>query len=105
MARGTDLFDHGVVRELTEGMIDRRVQAVVRTASAGRANTSRRGSRITGADRARLTADLRARYEHGESIRSLAEGSGRSYGFVHRLLVDAEVPLRPRGGSIRRKTA
>ena len=31
------------------------------------------------------------------------KGTGRSYGFVHRLLLDAEVPLRGRGGATRTK--
>ena len=61
----------------------------------------RKGARITGSARERLTADLRKRYEKGQSIRALADGTGRSYGFVHRLLVDAQVPLRGRGGATR----
>lgn len=63
----------------------------------------RKGARITGSARDRLTADLRRKYEKGQSIRALADGTGRSYGFVHRLLVDAEVPLRGRGGATRTK--
>ncbi len=63
----------------------------------------RKGARITGTARDRLTADLRRKYEKGQSIRALADGTGRSYGFVHRLLVDAEVPLRGRGGATRTK--
>ena len=56
-----------------------------------------------GTARDKLAADLRKKYEKGQSIRSLAEGTGRSYGFVHRLLLDAEVPLRGRGGATRTK--
>lgn len=63
----------------------------------------RKGARITGAARDKLTADLRRKYEKGQSIRALADGTGRSYGFVHRLLVDADVPLRGRGGATRTK--
>lgn len=68
-----------------------------------KANTIRKGARITGSARDKLTTDLRRKYEKGQSIRALADGTGRSYGFVHRLLVDAEVPLRGRGGATRRK--
>lgn len=65
--------------------------------------TVKKGARITGAAREKLAADLRKKYEKGQSIRALAEGTGRSYGFVHRLLLDAEVPLRGRGGATRTK--
>ncbi len=64
-------------------------------------DTIRKGARITGSARDKLTADLRKKYEKGQSIRSLAESTGRSYGFVHRLLVDADVTLRGRGGATR----
>ncbi len=70
---------------------------------AGKANVIRKGARITGSAREKLTADLRKKYEKGQSIRALADGTGRSYGFVHRLLVDADVPLRGRGGATRTK--
>ncbi|WP_354526987.1 helix-turn-helix domain-containing protein [Nakamurella sp. UYEF19] len=63
----------------------------------------RKGARITGSARDKLTTDLRRKYEKGLSIRALADGTGRSYGFVHRLLVDADVPLRGRGGATRTK--
>jgi hypothetical protein len=68
---------------------------------SGKVNALRKGARITGSARQKLTADLRKKYEKGQSIRALADGTGRSYGFVHRLLVDAEVPLRGRGGATR----
>ncbi|HEY7814904.1 MAG TPA: helix-turn-helix domain-containing protein [Nakamurella sp.] len=68
-----------------------------------KAVTIKKGARITGAAREKLAADLRKKYEKGQSIRALAEGTGRSYGFVHRLLLDAEVPLRGRGGATRTK--
>ncbi|WP_229673973.1 helix-turn-helix domain-containing protein [Nakamurella endophytica] len=71
--------------------------------SAGKTAAIRKGSRITGTARDKLTADLRKKYEKGQSIRALAESTGRSYGFVHRLLVDAAVPLRGRGGATRVK--
>jgi hypothetical protein len=62
-----------------------------------------KGARITGSARTDLAADLKKRYEKGESIRALAAATGRSYGFVHRLLVDDNVALRRRGGATRGK--
>ncbi len=60
-----------------------------------------KGVRVSGADRASLASNLRARYEEGESIRALANESGRSYGFVHRLLTESGQTLRGRGGATR----
>lgn len=66
----------------------------------------KKGTRITGAERDKLASDLRKRYEKGQSIRVLAETSGRSYGFVHRILSESGATLRGRGGATRgRKTA
>ena len=48
-----------------------------------------KGKRITGGDRTSLADDLRKRYDGGESIRSLATSTNRSYGFVHRLLSES----------------
>jgi hypothetical protein len=64
-----------------------------------------RGSRVTGADRDALTRSLRVRYEAGESIRALAESTGRSYGFIHRLLTESGASLRSRGGPRRPSSA
>jgi len=64
--------------------------------------TLRKGTRVTGEDRSRLATDLRNRYDAGESIRSLATSTGRSYGFIHRILTEAGVALRGRGGATRR---
>jgi len=44
-------------------------------------------------------ADIVTRYGRGDSIRKIAAETGRSYGNVHRILVDANVTLRPRGGT------
>ena len=63
----------------------------------------KKGSRVTGGERDKLAADLKKRYEGGESIRLLAESSGRSYGFVHRILTESGVSLRGRGGATRTK--
>ncbi len=62
----------------------------------------KKGSRIVGAERDKLATDLKKKYEKGESIRALAESTGRSYGFVHRVLSDSGVALRGRGGATRR---
>lgn len=62
----------------------------------------KKGARVTGEDRAELAADLKRRYDEGESIRRLAAATGRSYGFVHRLLGEAGVELRGRGGATRK---
>ncbi|MBR8741472.1 helix-turn-helix domain-containing protein [Nocardiopsis sp. MG754419] len=62
----------------------------------------RKGTRVSGASRADLAAELKSRYDGGESIRSLAAATGRSYGFVHRLLGEAGVELRGRGGATRK---
>jgi len=62
-----------------------------------------KGQRITGADRDKLTVKLKKEYAGGKSIRDLAATSGRSYGFVHRLLSESGVQLRGRGGATRGK--
>ena len=48
-----------------------------------------KGKRIVGADRAAVSESFAERYASGESIRSLAAESGRSYGFVQSVLKDA----------------
>jgi hypothetical protein len=63
----------------------------------------KKGSRITGGERDKLSGELRKKYEAGQSIRLLAESSGRSYGFVHRILKESGAPLRGRGGATRGK--
>jgi hypothetical protein len=73
----------------------REVMAEASTADLGK------GKRITGGDRSSLAGDLRKRYDGGESIRSLAESTNRSYGFVHRLLSESGATLRSRGGANR----
>ncbi|MDQ1702414.1 MAG: hypothetical protein QOF57_1666 [Frankiaceae bacterium] len=61
----------------------------------------KKGSRVTGSERDRLSTELRKKYEQGSSIRALAESTGRSYGFVHRMLSESGVDLRGRGGATR----
>ena len=63
--------------------------------------TLKKGTRVTGSDRNKLAADLKKRYDSGESIRALAATTGRSYGFVHRILTENGVSLRGRGGATR----
>ena len=58
-----------------------------------------KGRRIVGAERQTLAKDLVKRYSSGESIRALASSTGRSYGFVHRVLTESGVQLRQRGGN------
>jgi len=65
------------------------------------ADTLKKGSRVAGGDRDRLAADLRRKYDSGSSIRTLAEATGRSYGFVHRILTESGATLRGRGGATR----
>jgi hypothetical protein len=66
------------------------------------AENLRRGARVTGPDRSKLASDLAERYGAGESIRSLASSTGRSYGFIHRMLTEIGVTLRSRGGAPKR---
>ena len=63
----------------------------------------KKGSRVTGDERGKLASDLKEKYEAGQSIRLLAESSGRSYGFVHRILTESGATLRGRGGATRKK--
>lgn len=61
----------------------------------------KKGTRVTGADRTKLAAEMKKRYNAGESIRALAVSTGRSYGFVQRILTETGVSLRGRGGTTR----
>ena len=65
----------------------------------------KKGARITGTQRDKLANDLKKKYDSGASIRALAEETGRSYGFVHRMLSESGVTLRGRGGATRGKKA
>ncbi len=60
-----------------------------------------KGRRVKKAERDKLVAKLVKRYQKGASIRVLAEEVGRSYGFIHRLLSEAAVEFRSRGGAQR----
>lgn len=63
----------------------------------------RRHARHVGAERESLTATLKDAYEKGASIRELAEEHQLSYGKVHRVLSEAGVQLRGRGGPHRQR--
>jgi hypothetical protein len=67
------------------------------------AETLKKGTRVTGAERDKLASELKKRYDSGESIRALAAATGRSYGFIHRILTESGVNLRGRGGATRGK--
>jgi hypothetical protein len=65
----------------------------------------KKGARITGGERSTLADDLKAKYAQGASIRALAAETGRSYGFVHRILSESGASLRGRGGATRKKAS
>ncbi|MFI7042605.1 helix-turn-helix domain-containing protein [Microbispora rosea] len=64
-----------------------------------------KNARVTGPERDRLAADLKKSYEAGATIRDLIRDTGRSYGFIHDVLVQAGATLRKRGGDTRSKAA
>jgi hypothetical protein len=64
----------------------------------------RKGQRITGPERVAVTSAVKTMYWAGNGIRAIACDLGRSYGFVHRILAEAEVEFRPRGGATQRKS-
>lgn len=65
--------------------------------------TVKKGARLTGAERDQMTQSVTELYQEGKSIRDIAQETGRSYGFVHRVLSESEVVLRGRGGATRRR--
>ncbi len=65
------------------------------------ADQIKKGARVTGPDRDKLTEELQTKYSKGTSIRQLAADTGRSYGFVHRMLSESGTALRGRGGATR----
>lgn len=65
-------------------------------AEAARTDPNRQ---VRGDERRELTAYVTVEYEKGQSIRDIASTIGRSYGFVHRLLAEAGVDFRTRGGA------
>ena len=63
--------------------------------------TLRRGERLSPAERERIGHELLRRYDGGESIRQLCHDTGFSIGRLRRLLIDAGVTFRTRGGATR----
>lgn len=61
-----------------------------------------RNQRLPDSERERVGTLLRKRYEAGRSVRELSAESGYSLGRVRRLLIEAGVTFRPRGGARRR---
>lgn len=66
----------------------------------------RRYEHITDARRREVRDDIVQRYKNGQSIRAIALDLGRSYGFVHRMLLEQDgLLLRSRGALGRRQQA
>jgi hypothetical protein len=61
-----------------------------------------KGHRISGTERDKLAKRLLTEYQAGKSIRQICAETGYSIGRVRRLLIDAGVEFRGRGG--RRRT-
>jgi transposase len=59
----------------------------------------KKGARLTGEQRTAVADQVVALYNHGFAIRDIADELGRSYGNVHRILKDAKVEFRSRGGA------
>lgn len=64
----------------------------------------RKGARLTGDDREKMAKTVTSLYGKGKSIRDISAETGRSYGFVHRVLSESDLTLRGRGGATRRRT-
>jgi transposase len=58
----------------------------------------KKSQRITGKKRKTAASSIKARYARGASIRDIAESTGRSYGFIHKILMENGTSLRGRGG-------
>ncbi|MER7078118.1 MULTISPECIES: helix-turn-helix domain-containing protein [Bacteria] len=57
---------------------------------------------VEGEYRAEVAREFRAAYEKGATIRALAKASGRSFGFVRKILSESGATMRSRGGPWRR---
>lgn len=62
-----------------------------------------RSAPLTGRARAAAAADCREYYEAGNSVRSVADRFGRSYGSTHQLLVEAGTQFRGKDGQPRKQ--
>jgi transposase len=58
-----------------------------------------KGARPGGASLEQLRTAVIVHYKNGASIRSLAERTNRSYGAINRMLHDAGIEVRSRGGA------
>jgi hypothetical protein len=65
--------------------------------------TIERNRRLAGSERGRIGAQLLREYDAGRSIRQICADSGYSIGRVRRLLQEAGVEFRSRGGATREK--
>jgi hypothetical protein len=59
----------------------------------------RRGQRLSEKQRHKIGSDLLRRYEQGRSVREICAETGYSIGRVRRLLLEAGVTFRARGGA------
>ncbi|MFF5538064.1 helix-turn-helix domain-containing protein [Streptomyces cinerochromogenes] len=64
------------------------------------APAARKRKWMTGGAREEPAQRLARECEDGQSFRDPAEAHGQSYGFVHRVLTEAEVPPRSRGRDV-----
>jgi transposase len=61
--------------------------------------------RLNPKDHGEAFARIARAYDDGASIRTIAARTGRSYGFIHRLLAERpDVTFRERGGANRHRT-
>ncbi|HZC73243.1 MAG TPA: helix-turn-helix domain-containing protein [Jatrophihabitans sp.] len=63
----------------------------------------RKGARLVGAEREKFQKKIVSMYNKKTPIRDIADQTGRSYGAIHRMLSEAGVTFRPRGGATRGK--
>jgi lambda repressor-like predicted transcriptional regulator len=96
------VLGHGVF-EATDlgrrGMGDYLAEATADRASERRRRRFGTGARTWGARRATFAQAVVEGYRNGATIRQLARQTGRSYGFIHRVLTENGVQFRQRGGT------
>jgi hypothetical protein len=62
-----------------------------------------KNKRLVGGEREKAISRAVKLYEKGKPVRAIATELDRSYGWVHRVLIDSGVTLRARGGNQRNK--
>lgn len=72
-------------------------QTAVEAARRGARHGLVKRPRLQQEKRVQLRSDLAKGYDGGDSIRNLAAEHKLSYGLTRTLLLEADVPLRPRG--------